>query len=72
MVNPPRRRTHATSPFQAAPETIDEVYEVGVRVSHDTFGLGRIVSLQGTRSAQVDFGDGPQHIAMPCAKMTSL
>ncbi|WP_235833633.1 hypothetical protein [Aeromicrobium chenweiae] len=51
---------------------IDEVYEVGARVSHDTYGMGRIVSIQGTTSAQVDFGDGPKHIPLPCSKMTAL
>ncbi|MEJ7636216.1 hypothetical protein [Aeromicrobium sp.] len=70
--SPRRRRYHASSPFQAGPEVIDEVYEVGARVSHDTFGLGRIVSIQGTQSAQVDFGDEVKHIPLPCAKMTNL
>jgi hypothetical protein len=70
--SPRRRRYHASSPFQAGPEVIDEVYEVGARVSHDTYGLGRIVSLQGTQSAQVDFGEGAKHIPLPCAKMTNL
>lgn len=49
-----------------------EVYEVGARVSHDTYGMGRIVSLQGTTSAQVDFGEGAKHIPLPCPKMTAL
>jgi hypothetical protein len=70
--SPRRRRYHPSSPFQAKPEIADEVYEVGARVSHDTFGLGRIVSLQGTQSAQVDFGDEVKHIPLPCAKMTNL
>jgi hypothetical protein len=70
--SPRKRRYHASSPFQAGPEVVHEVYEVGARVSHDTFGMGRIVSLQGTSSAQVDFGDGPKHIPLPCAKMSAL
>ncbi|UUP12986.1 hypothetical protein [Aeromicrobium wangtongii] len=48
------------------------MYEVGARVSHDTYGMGTIVSLQGTTSAQVDFGDGPKHIPLPCSKMSAL
>jgi len=72
MTIPARRRHYASSPFQALPEVLDEVYEVGVRVSHDTFGVGRIISLQDTRSAQVDFGSGAQHVVIPCAKMTAL
>ncbi len=72
MTMSPRRRRFSSSPFQAGPEVVAEVYEVGARVSHDTYGLGRIVSIQDTRSAQVDFGEGPQYIPMPCTKMTSL
>jgi hypothetical protein len=70
--SPRKRRYHASSPFQAGPEIVHEVYEVGARVSHDTYGMGRIVSLQGTQSAQVDFGEGPKHIPLPCAKMSAL
>ena len=70
--SPRRRRYHPSSPFQAKPEVPDEVYEAGARVSHDTFGLGRIVSVQGTTSVQVDFGNGATHIPLPCAKMTNL
>jgi len=70
--SPRRRRYHPSSPFQAKPEVPAEVYEVGARVSHDIHGVGRIVSLQGTSSVQVDFGDGAKHIPLPCAKMTNL
>jgi hypothetical protein len=70
--SPRPRRYHPSSPFQAKPEVPAEVYEVGARVSHDTFGLGRVVSVQGTSSVQVDFGEGPKHIPLPCAKMTNL
>ncbi|MBC7630814.1 hypothetical protein [Aeromicrobium sp.] len=70
--SPRRRRYHPSSPFQAKPEVPAEVYEVGARVSHDTFGLGRIVSIQGTQSVQVDFGADVKHIPLPCAKMTNL
>ncbi len=46
---PTSRRYHASSPFPRPAEVPEEVYEVDARVSHDTWGLGRIVSLQGTR-----------------------
>lgn len=73
MTTSPRPRRHASSPFPAAPEVTIEVYEVGARVCHDTHGLGTIVSLQGTTSAQVDFGSGSaMHIPLPCTKMTNL
>ncbi|WP_241732797.1 hypothetical protein [Aeromicrobium phoceense] len=50
----------------------DEVYEVGARVSHDSFGLGRVLSVQGKNSAQVDFGNGAVHVPLPCRSMTAL
>lgn len=70
--SPRQRRYHPSSPFQAKPEVDAEVYEVGARVSHDTYGMGRIISIQGTTSAQVDFGEGAKHIPLPCTKMTAL
>ncbi len=72
MATSPRRKYHASSPFQPAPTVLDEVYEVGARVTHNSLGLGRVVSIEGTRSAQIDFGSGPQHILLPCAAMTNL
>ncbi len=66
------RRHLPSSPFAPQPEVIDEVYEAGARVSHDAFGLGRVVSVQGTTSVQVDFGSGARHIPLPCRTMTAL
>ena len=68
----PRRKFHASSPFQPQAVEPDAVYEVSARVSHDTYGLGRIVSIQGTRSAQVDFGDQVRHVPLPCRALVSL
>ncbi len=69
---PTSRRYHASSPFQRPAEVPEEVYEVDARVSHDTWGLARIVSLQGTRSAQVDFGDQVRHVPLPCRALVTL
>lgn len=66
------RRHLASSPFAPKPTVIEEVYQVGARVSHDSFGLGRILSVQGMSSAQVDFGNGSVHVPLPCRSMTAL
>ena len=68
----PPRRYHASSPFQAPPEVPVEVFEVGARVLHESFGLGRILSMHGTTSAQVDFGDHVAHVALPTRAMSNL
>jgi len=73
MTTSPRPRRHlASSPFPAPPQIVNEVYQVGARVSHDGHGVGRVLSVQGTTSAQVDFGSGSVHIALPCRAMTAL
>lgn len=69
---PPRRTYHASSPFRPPVEVPAEVYEVGARVSHDAYGLGRVLSVQGTSSVQVDFGDQSRHVSLPCKAMTAL
>lgn len=73
MATSQRPRRHlASSPFAPKPQVIDEVYEAGARVSHDSFGLGRVISVQGSTSVQVDFGSGAKHIPLPCRSMTAL
>lgn len=66
------RRYHASSPFKRPEEVPAETYEVAARVSHDTYGLGRVVSVQGTTSAQVDFGDQVRHVPLPCRALVNL
>jgi len=73
MTPPPKpRRHHPSSPFQPDPITEPVVFEVGARVSHDTYGLGRIASCQGDRSVEVDFGTDRKFIPLPCAKLVTL
>lgn len=73
MATSQRPRRHlASSPFAPKPEIVDEVYEAGARVSHDSFGLGRVLSVQGSNSVQVDFGKGSVHVPLPCRSMTAL
>ncbi|MBK5216919.1 MAG: hypothetical protein JJE02_04980 [Propionibacteriales bacterium] len=68
----PKRRYFESSPFKPPAEEPVVVFEVGARVSHDSYGLGRIVSVQNTSSVQVDFGTHTRHVALPCKKLLNL
>lgn len=72
MANSPARRRHlASSPFQADPEPVIEDFEVGELVSHDTYGVGRVVSTEAS-AVTVDFRDRVMRIASPFAKLSKL
>lgn len=66
----PRPR-HPSSPFLLNPEPVIEQFAVGDRVCHDSYGLGRVVSIDGT-GATVDFSDKMVRISTPFRKMTKL
>ena len=62
---------HPSSPFQQAPEPVFEKYLVDDRVCHDTYGLGRVVGVDGG-GVTVDFTSRTVRIATPFRKMTKL
>jgi hypothetical protein len=67
-----RRRFLPSSPFnklQAAPEI--ERFAVEDRVSHDTYGLGRVVNREN-EAVTVDFGTQQVRIGSPFNKLTKL
>ncbi|MEU1281101.1 hypothetical protein [Streptomyces sp. NPDC005805] len=69
------RRQLATSPFnRPAPEAPPvELYAVGDRVSHDQFGLGRVLAVEGDNAAVlVDFASRHGRIVNPFTKLTKL
>lgn len=68
---PPRRRHLSSSPFQPAPEPVVEQFEPGDRVSHDSYGMGRVVSTEPT-AVTVDFGTQTVRIASPFRKLSLL
>ncbi|MGJ9413477.1 hypothetical protein ACHAAC_12295 [Aeromicrobium sp. CF4.19] len=70
--SPRRRRYHPSSPFQAPPEVVHPVYAVGDRVSHDTWGLGRIVSLESDIAVSVDFAGTMRRITLPSKQLEAL
>ena len=65
------RPHHPSSPFQRRPEPVIEQYAVDDRVSHDSYGFGRVVSVDAG-GATVDFSDKIVRIATPFRKMTKL
>jgi len=66
----PRPR-HPASPFQPHPEPVVEQYVLHDRVCHDSYGLGRVVGVDGG-GATVDFSSRTVRIATPFSKMTKL
>jgi hypothetical protein len=67
------RRYHPTSPFRAPPQGPPaEQFAVQDRVTHDKYGLGRVVSVEGDDALVIDFGARRVRITMPCAKLTKL
>jgi hypothetical protein len=67
------RRHLATSPFnkQAVTEPPAEQYAVHDQVTHDRYGLGRIVTVEDA-AVTVDFGSRLVRIKTPCPKMGKL
>jgi hypothetical protein len=66
-----QRRHLASSPFQPEPEKVVERFAVGDRVSHDTYGLGRVVQEEGA-AVTVDFGSRSVRLVSPFPKLEKL
>ncbi len=73
MATPERTRRYlSSSPFQRPAEEPAAVYEMGERVTHDTYGLGRVIGLENGVAVNVDFGSFAKRIKLPTKKMMSL
>jgi hypothetical protein len=67
------RRFLPTSPFgppAAAPPA--EQFTEQDQVTHDTYGLGRVIAVEADTALVVDFGSRRVRITTPCAKLTKL
>ena len=67
------RRFLPTSPFglpSAAPPA--EQFAVRDQVTHDTYGLGRVIGVEVDAALDVDFGSCRVRLMTPCAKLTKL
>jgi len=69
--SPARRRHLASSPFQPEPEPVIEQFESGDVVSHDSYGMGRVVGAEAD-AVTVDFGNQTVRITSPFRKMSKL
>ncbi|TYK46892.1 hypothetical protein [Actinomadura decatromicini] len=70
---PTRRRHLPTSPFpppSAAPPV--QQFEPSDQVTHDKYGLGRVVEVEAGGAVVVDFGSGKVRIPAPYAKLFKL
>lgn len=76
MMKPARaatRRLLPTSPFGAPPPAPPaEQFAEQARVTHDKYGLGRVISIQDDAALVIDFGARRVRITMPCAKLAKL
>ncbi|MFE7620277.1 hypothetical protein [Streptomyces sp. NPDC057496] len=69
------RRHLPSSPFnQPAQEASPvESFDAGDRVSHDQFGLGRVIAVEGDNDAVlIDFAGRQGRILRPYSKLTKL
>lgn len=72
MATPPARRRHlASSPFPPDPEPVIEQFECGDLVSHDSYGMGRVIGTEA-HAVTVDFSDQKVRVTSPFRKMSRL
>ena len=65
------RRHLSSSPFRPEPEQIIEQYALDDLVSHDSYGMGRVVQLEAG-ALVADFGNQAVRITSPYSKMSKL
>jgi hypothetical protein len=61
----------ASSPFQPEPEPVIEEFEVDDLVSHDSYGMGRVVNVEAA-AVTVDFRSQKVRVPSPFRKMSRL
>jgi hypothetical protein len=76
MMKPPARaatrRLLPTSPFKPPPPAPPaEQFAVQDQVTHDKYGLGRVISVEDD-ALVIDFGKQRLRITMPCTKLSRL
>jgi hypothetical protein len=65
------RRHLATSPFQPDPEPSIEQYPISDLVTHDSYGMGRVIQVEAA-AVTVDFRTQTVRITSPFHKMARL
>ncbi|MEE1942662.1 hypothetical protein V1L54_25195 [Streptomyces sp. TRM 70361] len=73
MTKPAAARRHLpTSPFKAPVVPPPKHFAVGDRVTHDTYGLGRVTGVDDGVAVLVDFGARQGWIQSPYSKLAHL
>ncbi|MEF2529876.1 MULTISPECIES: hypothetical protein [Streptomyces] len=73
MTKPAAPKRHLpSSPFKAPTEPPPKQFAVGDQVTHDVYGLGRVIGVEDGTAALVDFGSARQRILSPFTKMSKL
>jgi hypothetical protein len=68
-----KRRYLPSSPFKPPPEAPPvEQYEVDDLVTHEKYGLGRVVLVEGDTAVVIDFAPRRVRIMSPFARMIKL
>lgn len=67
------RRILPNSPFGPPPPVPPaEQFALQDQVTHDAYGLGRVIGVEADTALAVDFGLRRVRIVLPCAKLTKL
>lgn len=67
------RRHLPTSPFKPPPPAPPaEKFAPQDQVTHDKYGLGRVMRVENDTAVVIDFGTQQVRIKTPCAKLTKL
>ncbi|MFR9799128.1 hypothetical protein ACL02U_25025 [Streptomyces sp. MS06] len=73
MTKPAASKRHLpTSPFAAPVAPVPKHFAVGDQVTHDMYGLGRVIGIEDGVAALVDFGPAQKRILSPYTRMTKL
>jgi hypothetical protein len=72
MTTPAGRRRHlASSPFKPDPEPTIEQYALNDLVSHDSYGMGRVIDVEAA-AVTVDFRSRTVRVLSPYSRMVRL
>lgn len=66
------KRHLPSSPFKTEAAPPEQFFEVGSRVTHDVYGLGRVTEVEDGVAVVVDFGTFLKRVTSPYSKLTAL
>jgi hypothetical protein len=66
------RRPLPGSPFKPAAVPVLEQFVLQDRVTHDTYGLGKVIGVEDQVAVLIDFGTQTQRITTPYNKLFKL